>query len=704
MNKNDPPRQEETIESLDAEILEINREMVKQANRPTPERINLLLEVLRASPQPNIEALEPDNLQVIYAMNENAHLYGPQLSELKGWLKGRWQLVQRALKQIRREHQAGDRPLRAVGSDEQAKVLDAIPDAPVNEQHIIPRDWSLRDEQVDASACVLRLAAGEDGVCAIPIVRRPVVIVAWIKNLTTGAKCLEVAWKANWKWRFAVIERDRLFDASRIIPALAARGFPVNAHNRADLIKYLADYEDTNLYAMPVRAVSEQMGWIGKQAKVFLVGKQTISSGTSGATQHEISFRPPDVGEEQLAAAVAPHGDFGAWAAAIAKFAPYPRVILGVYASLSAPLLEFLQIPGFIVDWSYRTSTGKSVVLRAAASVWGNPDERSAASLVSTWNTTLVGFERVAGALRNLPVILDDTKVATRPQLVADILYQAVAGHGKTRGSVLGARRTSTWRTAVLSTGERKATDFTKDAGSAARCLALWGNPFGHVGEDVATLIQSVECELFTHHGHAGPRFVEWLLGQNRDALAERYRRHHAEIWDRMRQRIDVAVASRAGYAIAAIDFAGELAHEALGLPWAYVCPWDQVLEDAVESLRDIDRAKQALDYAYSWAVAHQDQFYLKRDMGAYSSPPTEWAGAWAGQSLAFIRPVLERILDLAGYEFNPIIRQWKERGWLQIGDGKHIGKRIAVGDSATRPRCIALSEDALRLLTEDTE
>ena len=44
------------------------------------------------------------------------------------------------------------------------------------------------------------------------------------------------------------------------------------------------------------------------------------------------------------------------------------KVMLGLYASLAVPLLELLQVPDFIVDWSCRTSTGKTTTLRVLVS------------------------------------------------------------------------------------------------------------------------------------------------------------------------------------------------------------------------------------------------------------------------------------------------------------------------------------------------
>ncbi|KPJ59083.1 MAG: hypothetical protein AMJ46_12515 [Latescibacteria bacterium DG_63] len=535
----------------------------------------------------------------------------------------------------------------------------------------------------------MREAEKGDQVVRIPVAYKPIVISRWHNNLADGSKYLEVQWKASWKWRKATIPRAQLHDAAKIVPALAGRGFPVNSNNRVEVVRYLADYETANVPAMPNEAISEQMGWVRDGVRRgFLAGDRLIAVGPGAP----ILFHPPGDGEAQLVKALKPTGDFETWRAAIAGLAPYPRVMVGVYASLATPLLELLCKPGFIVDWSHRTSTGKTVVLRAAASAWGNPDERSGYSLIQTWNTTMVGFERLAGALQSLPIILDDTKTAVRPQMVSDILYQAAVGHGKTRGAISGSRATAGWRTILLSTGERRAIDFTKDGGTAARCLPLWGPPFGRTSAEIAVQIRNLEEAIFSNYGHAGPRFVEWLLRQDVDELRERYAAVNTRVFDELRQGVNVAVASRMGYGVAVLEFAGLLVHEALELPWEYQSPWVKLLGGVTESLRDADRAKEAFSHVHAWAVERQELFWGRRTEKAYGdNPPSRWLGSWKGDELAFTTPALREALESAGYEMDPIVRQWAERRWLKRTSRHKRTSRATIGPSGDRPQCYVL-------------
>ena len=505
---------------------------------------------------------------------------------------------------------------------------------------------------------------------------------------------LEVAWKAGGKWRRAAVEREKLFDTAKIVETLAGRGFPVSSNNRADMVAYLADYESANIAAMPVRAVSEQMGWVGTDGTAFLCGDELI---TTESSQIVVSFRAADEGEVQIARALEPCGSLEAWTEGVAAMAAYPSVMLGLYASFAPPLLEVLKLPGFAIDWSYRTSAGKTVVLRLAASVWGNPDERAGTSLVHTWKTSLVGFERLASALKNIPIILDDTKTATHADLVADVLYVAAAGQGKTRGSVKGSRRTTRWRSILLSTGERKATDFTKDAGSAVRCLALWGPPFGECSDAIALQIRELKRITRRNYGHAGRAFVRWLVRQDAAALRQRFEVLHDGVWDALKRTFDSAVASRVADAITVIELAGELAHEALSLPWAFSSPCGAVLESITEGVRDVDRAMEALQAAYDWAIARIDLFHGARER---INPPDRWAGVWKhGEYVAFTGLTLREVLEEAGFEFDPIVKQWAERGWLLTDGGSKKRRTKTIKLGGLTASYYAVAQDALSLV-----
>lgn len=84
-----------------------------------------------------------------------------------------------------------------------------------------------------------------------------------------------------------------------------------------------------------------------------------------------VTFHGADAGDAQWAKAFHAVGSAAGWSQAVSLLAPYPCAILSVYGSLAPVLLSIIQAPNFCIDWSGFTSTGKTTVLRVAASVWG---------------------------------------------------------------------------------------------------------------------------------------------------------------------------------------------------------------------------------------------------------------------------------------------------------------------------------------------
>jgi hypothetical protein len=369
-------------------------------------------------------------------------------------------------------------------------------------------------------------------------------------------------------------------------------------------------------------------------------------------------------------------------------------------------LLEILGIPNFIIDWCCRTSTGKTTTQRVAASVWGRPDERAESSVIFSWDATRVFVERACAVLSGLPVILDDTKRAQKPRVIADTLYQVANGKGRGRGDTKSLARTLGFRTVLLSSGEAPATSFTEDGGTRTRCIEVRGLPFGNESEQTVQLVGTINLSLQTHYGHAGQRFVQYLL-QHRDRWeqwGEAYRRVTADYIARATGE-QARMAQYAG----AIVIAGRIAHEALNLPWKFRDPlkgslWTEIAANA----NDAAGAERALSDIKSWADSHQEWFVgrgrVDRDGNAMPQ-----AGGWAGrwdkddwEFIGFYQTRLKEILRDWGYEPEAILATWKERQWLELEEGRSgYTKRFRVG--VEQPYLIAIRRAAFQELDPKT-
>ncbi|MTI95193.1 MAG: DUF927 domain-containing protein [Firmicutes bacterium] len=621
------------------------------------------------------------------------------------------QALQRAVNQ----EKAKLRHIRLANKDEKReliKVSQVVQNAPCPESAVIPDGWHL------APHCVAKLKTrasrdgGEDEIVLEDVCSAPVVITGRLRDIADGNEHTRIAWLRDGHWQSYTVERKTLAN-SRSIVELAALGLPVTSSNAAGQVDYLAAFEAANIEHLPRARVTSQLGWVGKDgSQGFLWGRRLLCpDGETVAAldiddvppsewKDHISFRGADSGDEQIADAFCSAGTLDGWRQAVAPLANYPRAMLAVYAALAPPLLAILGAPNFVADWAYGTSTGKTTVLRVAASCWGNPDERADGSALWSWDVTPVWVEQTCRILNGLPLILDDTKRARRPANVAKILYDVTSGRGRGRGSLKGMRRTGTWSTVLLSSGEASAVSFTQDGGTRARVLTLWGAPFGAANEETGQVVQGIENGVKANYGEPGKVLVQWLL-KNRPMwpkIKEAYKNAQADYLDRSSGN---SIAGRLAAYFAVLQVVADIADVALKLPWDFQDPVAQVWEQLINEAEEGDRAKSALDNVFSWAVANQRQFCGRAPTGLYG--PTSnisYAGRWDSGSdwewIGFFPHKLKEILENQGYESDPVIRVWRERDWIETdaGENKRMTKRVRCEGNLVR--MIIVRRDAL--------
>ncbi len=189
-----------------------------------------------------------------------------------------------------------------------------------------------------------------------------------------------------------------------------------------------------------------------------------------------------------------------------------------------------------------KSSTGKSTALKAAASVWGNPD-----TYMRLWRATANGLEGLA-ALHNDGILILDELSQCDPKQVGEAAYMLANGQGKARANQTGAARASQrWRLLFLSSGEvslaalmaqagRKANtgqevrlaDFDADAGAGFGAFEeLHGHPSG------AALSVAVKDAAALNHGAVGLAWLRHVVAHRAllaDFIADGIRQFVAEV------------------------------------------------------------------------------------------------------------------------------------------------------------------------------
>ncbi len=573
------------------------------------------------------------------------------------------------------------------------RVRDVLRDAPCPDGAVVPPLWILTTEGISP------VSAGD-----VVLVPAPVVITQRFTQVDGGVESLEIAWLQRDGWSRRIVERGTVATA-RTIVSLADFGLPVTSSNASALVDYVLDFVVANIGGLPESRISNRMGWIGVQGgEGFLWGSRLLSANSGDPQQQDqgVTYRGADVGDQQLVDGLHTCGAFEGWRNAIHVLERYSRARLVVFASLAPPLLMPLEARNFTVSAAGATSVGKTTVLRAGASCWGCPDERSRAAAIMTWDATRVFVERAMATLNCIPIVIDDSKRSRRPQDIPQTVYDVSSGRGRGRGSERGLAGSGTWQTVLISSGESPLVSFSEDGGTRARVLEFWGSPFGARTPETAALVVQLSESIQQHYGHAGPRFVQYLISVRDQwpALQDHYRQ--VRQWYQQRAGTN-SVASRMAEHFAVLHVTEELVCQADIVPWSdqqtASALWDEITSETDEA----DRAAGALRFVVGWSHAHESEFW-SANSSRLNAPTAGWAGRWRvtarqGESECLvIHPHrLDQILIDRGFEPAAIRRLWKDRGWVRHSDSKTTLKVRIDNDTI---EMVAIRWDSIREIT----
>lgn len=411
--------------------------------------------------------------------------------------------------------QAQDTTLAALdphGEPELEHVRDTLPTAPVPLHAVIPRRWAF------SRGGITRSYGG-------PIlIATPMVLSERLVDVADGTESLRIAWLRDRQWNERIVERTLLASSSRITE-LAAYGIGVNSINARIAVQFCADFESENIEIIPQTLVTRRTGWQGRECQDgFLLGRELLTesssepyragaSGAGGEQQRQrIRFRGIDAGDEQLVAGLHVSGSFDTWREIISLLADYPKAKFILCSAFVPPLLLPLGISNFVCSAAGPTSHGKTTALRAAASVWGAPDERASAAAIATWDATRTFFERASAVLGDMSLICDDTQRAKNDRMIAQTIYDVCSGRGRGRGSLEGLRAVDTFRTVLISSGERRLSDYSPDETARARVLECWGAIFNRTDAETGAVVTRISEAVRENYGHAGRAWIQFLI------------------------------------------------------------------------------------------------------------------------------------------------------------------------------------------------
>lgn len=475
----------------------------------------------------------------------------------------------------------------------------------------------------------------------------PILPVERLVNIDTGEEKLKLAFRKGSNWRRIIVSKTVLANANKVTE-LAGSGIAVTSQNARAFVQYISDLENLNYDTIPERKCIGRLGYIQDEGfSPFVDG--LIFDG--------------DANFKALFSTVRAHGSEEKWmdtAREVRGMSTTAKIILA--ASFASVLLEPLNcLPFFVHLWGVDSGTGKTVALMVAASVWGDP---AVGSYVKTFDGTVVGMEKTAAFLNNLPFCLDELQLAkdNKGRSQFDV-YKLAQGVGRTRGNKAGGvDLTPTWRNCILTTGESPLTGTSSGAGAVNRVIDIECKSSNVVIRDGMRISGAVKKNF----GYAGRRFVEFLYRPGTiELVSERYR-------DLFRELSDRDTTEKQAMAAASIVLADELA-----CAWIFQGMQNPLTVSQISEFLASKAAVSAGDRGYKYLCDWVTQ-NSNRLCGRSEIPNFDVYGALDGNRAFIIRSVFERILQEAGYSTAAMISYLKQERLIETrGRNNTRGKRI---------------------------
>jgi uncharacterized protein (DUF927 family) len=298
---------------------------------------------------------------------------------------------------------------------------------------------------------------------------------------------------------------------------LSKRGIHINEFDINFQQNFMTAYVRKLQHELPREVSFNKMGW--RDDGDFVLGgtlyrkngsieEHSMGAGLVNATHHGIRCA----------------GDYDKWRNAVSIYGRDGLEDFRTYfmSSFASPLYKFTGLVATAINASGRTGLGKSTVLEAAGSVWGEPDSLKIHG--DTDSSTKAGAEGLINAMNNLPVFMDEITMRD-PKQVAQLIFNYSGGKGKIRSTVHGGVRgdTATWSNFLLMNAnndeyERFASLFRESSQHIVRLIQIPFSANNIISKAEGDLLRKAVHE---NYGWAGRIFMEWVV-KNQAAVRKR--------------------------------------------------------------------------------------------------------------------------------------------------------------------------------------
>lgn len=452
-----------------------------------------------------------------------------------------------------------------------------------------------------------------------------------IQNIEEDTYKVELKFFENKKEKSLIVDMETISNKSKII-TLSNFGVWVNSSNAGYLINYL-----NNIIVANSLEREKSVSHLG------FVGNDFVPYSDNIVFDGEMSFK------DSYNAIVNHKGDFNKWKEKIHEIRKNKVARLVIDTSFTSPLLEYTSsLPFVVLVWG-GTGLGKTVALKVAASVWGNPD---GSALINNLDSTTNFIYRTMAFYHNLPCFFDELQVfaGNKNKLIMTITQGIDRGKAN---KIKGNERKETWRNCAVFTGEDSLSASNSGGGTLNRLIEIYIN--SPVVENPMDAVDFVK----ENYGHAGHEFISFISSKGKDFVKSIYKEKYTEIL-KLGKTADKQAASMAN--ILTADYL-------LSLFMFNEKPL--TVDDVKEFLltkEEIDVSERAYDYFNDEVLKNLSYFVKNREKGGIdegAEAKREFWGNIDDSEIMILKSQFEKILNNASFNPNKTMKEWADKGYL---------------------------------------
>ena len=483
-----------------------------------------------------------------------------------------------------------------------------------------------------------------------------------VKSMETGDVSLDLRYFSFGKWEKATIERGKLVKSD--LKTFLNLGMDVGG-KKADIV---FDFIDKHEKMAPKTYTHSKLGWHIHEGELIFRLSQALQQGEAPFSEYKGPLQ------------IAPKGSYKDWIVAINQhIIGHTPMELILAASFAAPIVGLLNVTevaesdSLLLNIVGNSTTGKTTAAVVAASVFGSPSITHN-GLIQSFNGTSNALQSIISGNLGVVLIFDETSMnMLGNKAFTSLIYKLAQNKEKARlNKESELKDTERWATVMIFTGEASILENANANEGLYVRLFEFKNVHWTKSAEHSEVLKDI---MMNHYGHAGIKFVQYLLTKDPEEIKGIWQGYKKELEE---QLPDTKFASRVGGKFALILTGARLANESLGINLSIENITQMLIEQEEASMDVRELAPKFYNALLQYILQNRRSFKYK-DLEVNSNQ--EIYGKIEvvnGKTFCYIFPIiLKKIATELGFpDLQVLLDELKRKGYLKHDTNKTLIKK----------------------------